>query len=162
MIIPATLPSSIPYIKANSLLKTGQAELSFSVIQAKISAVDESKNTTADSNGSGKYDLKNCTFEEFCSTIKTLAKEGKLTTHDILLSTADFERSLKQENPNFKYYITPADSAGRRNWVNEFQALADRQLKWGNALGCQRNMERKEVAMKALKLLNQSAAINLA
>lgn len=101
---------------------------------------------------SEKYDVANCTFDEFTSTIKSLAKEGKLSTHDTLLTTANFERSLKQINPNFKYYITSADSVGRRNWVEEFDALAKRELSRGNMLGYQRHVERKAVAAKVLEL----------
>lgn len=117
----------------------------------------ESAGQSSEDTVSGKYDVANCTFDEFTSTIKSLSKEGKLSTHDILLTTANFETSLKQINPNFKYYITSADSGGKRNWVDEFDALAKRELSRGNLLGYQRHMERKAVAAKALELLKQSS-----
>ena len=123
---------------------------SFSEVYSKQKV--ESANPNSEDTVSGKYDVTNCTFDEFTSTIKSLAKEGKLSTHDILLTTANFERSLKQINPNFKYYITSADSGGRRNWVDEFDALAKRELSRGNMLGYQRHMERKAVAAKAMEL----------
>ena len=115
----------------------------------------ESSGQGGEDTASGKYDVANCTFDEFTSTIKSLSKEGKLSTHDILLTTANFETSLKQINPNFKYYITSAGSGGKRNWVDEFDALAKRELGRGNLLGYQRHMERKAVAAKALELLSQ-------
>lgn len=117
----------------------------------------ESSSQKSEDTVSGKYDVSNCTFDEFTSTIKSLSKEGELSTHDILLTTANFEISLKQINPNFKYYITSADSGGRRNWVDEFDALAKQEFNRGNMLGYQRHMERKAVAAKALELLNQSS-----
>lgn len=61
-------------------------------------------------------------------------------------------------NPSFKYYMTSTDSEGRRNWVDEFDALANRELARGNMLGYKRHMERKELAVKALELINQSPA----
>ena len=123
------------------------------MFKKSIDSAEENDGSTT--NKYEKYDIRNCTFDEFTSTIKALTTEGKLTSHDILLGTADFEKSFKQLNPNFKYYITPADSEGRRNWVDEFGALAERDFRRGNMLGYKRNMERKELAVKASKLLGQ-------
>lgn len=101
-----------------------------------------------------KYNPTNCTYDEFTATVKALANEGKLSSHDILLTTANFEKSLKNLNPNFKYYITQSDSRGARNWIDEFQALAEQELSRGNRLGYKRHIERKKVAMRVLELLN--------
>ncbi|MCC5912646.1 MAG: hypothetical protein JJT76_19690 [Clostridiaceae bacterium] len=116
------------------------------------------KNVGSIANKYEKYDPRNCTFDEFCVTIKTLVKEEKLASHDILLGTLDVEKSFKRMNPSFKYYMTSTDSEGRRNWVDEFDALANRELARGNMLGYKRHMERKELAVKALELINQSPA----
>lgn len=138
----------------NSAAEISRHELSFAAIQEKALAEAEAAESAAApaEEPAGKYNPRNCTFAEFCATIKTLTREGKLSSHDILLTTADFTRSFKN-NPSFRYYMTSANAAGRRNWVVEFEALANRERQRGNMLGYQRFLERKAIAVKAGELL---------
>jgi hypothetical protein len=151
MILPTGLLPSVAYFKTNILPKPEQTDINFAAIQTRILAEVEATNPSSGSNMAGKYDPTHCTFDEFCTTVKTLQKEGKLTMHDVLLTTVDFTRSFR-ENPNFQSYVTPTDQAGRRNWVNEFAALANREYSRGNMLGYTRQSERKTVALKVTEL----------
>ncbi|MCC5467361.1 hypothetical protein [Pelosinus baikalensis] len=89
-----------------------------------------------------KYDPQNCSYEEFCSTVRALAKEGKLTSHESLL----LQRPLGPGG------ITDMGS-NIKNWLTEFRTRASQDLSIGNMIGYARDVESVEAVNKMITLL---------
>ncbi|WP_342505031.1 hypothetical protein [Sporosarcina sp. FSL K6-2383] len=96
---------------------------------------------------SGKYDVRNATFEELSEISKILYEAGEITLKEHALITFDFGRAtdyLKQNAPgyvsaDFSMYKTAANSNGQRDWLAEFGARAADHFKFGNLVGYQTN-----------------------
>ena len=100
-----------------------------------------------------KFDIRHCTFHEFRITIKTLSRVGRLELQEIGFELEETLVGAIENNPYDKYFITPADHAGRRNWIEEFDALANRDFGEGNVQGYKINIKRRDLALKVLELI---------
>ncbi|GAB6085221.1 hypothetical protein [Alkaliphilus crotonatoxidans] len=90
--------------------------------------------------------IRNASFEELCNISTQLyeAEEISLLTHSTLTFDPGRCTLLTRSDIN----LTPTDEDGRRNWIAEYQARANRDLKMGNVDGYVQNND-------ILKILNR-------
>ncbi|PRX23110.1 hypothetical protein BX659_1272 [Orenia metallireducens] len=104
---------------------------------------------------SKKYDITNATFDEFRKISKALCDNGKISksTYAIMIFNPEESSHWKEFTkniPNASYFRTKADSHGRRNWIEEFEAVLEGSRRAGNLLGTKVNQK----ILNALKELN--------
>ncbi|MFB4165794.1 hypothetical protein ACE1TI_18845 [Alteribacillus sp. JSM 102045] len=142
----------ISYTK-NTYIKTDSyATNTFSISQATENIQEAKIQQTNSSNTweelSSKYDVRKATFEEIKEIAKTLYDAGEISLKEHLGLTFDYEKAtnyLKQNapipiSPNFDMYETVSNRNGKRDWITEFEARANKDLKYGNLIGHQNKM----------------------
>jgi hypothetical protein len=84
---------------------------------------------------SKEYDIHHATFNELCDISQRLynAKQISLADHAVL----SFDPSRIPGGDKANFYFTPADAYGKRDWIAEYQARANFELKNGNPSNCQ-------------------------
>ncbi|MEK5231736.1 hypothetical protein MHB42_08140 [Lysinibacillus sp. FSL K6-0232] len=117
--------------------------------QASFSIQEVNDTTPAATNNnvweelSQTYNIRNATFNEVKEVAARLYKAGEITLKEVVTLTFDYERAtnyIKQHAPihvsaNFNMYETDADELGRRDWIAEFGARAQKDLQFGNLVG---------------------------
>ncbi|MCK1999637.1 hypothetical protein MPH47_20835 [Psychrobacillus psychrodurans] len=97
---------------------------------------------------SGKYDVRNATFEEIVEISNTLYEAGEISFKEHGVLTFDYGRAtnhLKQilagrTSAGFDMHATSANSDGKRDWIAEYEARASKDFKIGNLIGYQSKM----------------------
>lgn len=84
---------------------------------------------------SKKYDIHHATFDELCTISYQLYQAKQITLIDH--ATLSFDPTRIPHGPDAKFYFTPADQDGRRDWIAEYTARAEFELKNGNPDGYQ-------------------------
>ncbi|MBM7542796.1 hypothetical protein [Amphibacillus cookii] len=89
-----------------------------------------------------KYDVTHATFDDLTEMSTLLYKSGEISLKEHAILTFDFDRGVESIQMktvgvpiNFKMHTTRADSAGNRNWIEEFQGRSDRAFNHGNLIG---------------------------
>lgn len=146
MTINAVAPyqTTIVYAKSTAVKTVATGEQVFNVPETV--ATTPKNSSTVYEELSGKYDVRNATFEEVVEISNVLYGAGEISLAEHALITFDYERAtnyLKRNAPgvpaNFNMYETSADSNGRRDWIAEFGARASSHFKYGNLVGYQTN-----------------------
>lgn len=86
-----------------------------------------------------QYNVRNITFEELSEVAHKLYEAGEISFKEVALLT--FNPARHPTNPIKNYFITKADNQGRRDWIAEYEARLDRNIKLGNTLGATRTRE---------------------
>ena len=86
------------------------------------------------------YDIRNATYEEFTSISNDLYQSKKISLKEHGTLTFNPTKSsqwskITHNKANDKYYLTDADSFGKRNWLLEFEKRIENQRNLGNILG---------------------------
>lgn len=79
---------------------------------------------------SQEYDIHHATFAELCAISQQLYNAKQISLADHACLSFDPTRIPGVDKANF--YFTPADQSGKRDWIAEYQARADFELKNGN------------------------------
>ncbi|QDP40873.1 hypothetical protein [Radiobacillus deserti] len=90
-----------------------------------------------------KYNVRNANFDDIKSISKALYDSGEISLKEVAVMTFDNERAsnyLKQNArahvpDDFNMYQTPSNSSGKRNWITEFEARAQKDFEYGNLIG---------------------------
>ncbi|MBT2216046.1 hypothetical protein KK120_09455 [Virgibacillus dakarensis] len=136
-------------LSAKSAIRNTETEDQFSkeVEKTQNTSLMEKDTSNIWEELSKKYDVTNATFDELKEISMSLYKYGEISFKEHAILTFDFDRgaeSLKEEisglSPNFTMYATQADASGKRNWIEEFQARADRAFGYGNLIGHHTNL----------------------
>ncbi|PRX16921.1 hypothetical protein BX659_1602 [Orenia metallireducens] len=109
---------------------------------------------------SKKYDITNATFDEFRKISKALCDNGKISKSTYFIMIFNPEESphwkeFTKDIPNASYFRTKADSHGRRNWIEEFEAKLEGARRVGNLLGA-KNHQKILNALKELTYNQES------
>ncbi|MEK5038493.1 hypothetical protein [Sporosarcina sp. FSL K6-3457] len=132
------------YAKSTAVKTAATGEQVFNV--PKTVATTQKDSSTVYEELSGKYDVRNATFDEIVAISNTLYEAGEISLKEHALITFDYERAtnyLKRNAPgvpaNFNMYETAANGIGQRDWIAEFGARASSNFKYGNLVGYQTN-----------------------
>lgn len=79
---------------------------------------------------SKEYDIRHATFAELCDISYRPYEARQITPLDH--ATLSFDPTRIPHTANAKFYFTPADHSGRRDWIAEYKAGAEFELKNGN------------------------------
>ncbi|MEK5231749.1 hypothetical protein MHB42_08205 [Lysinibacillus sp. FSL K6-0232] len=123
-------------------MTTSSQQASFS-----IQKVNDTTPSTTNNNVweelSQTYNIRNATFNEIKEIASTLHKAGAISGRDVAILTFDYDRAANDigryapisVSTNFSLYETDADELGRRDWIAEFGARAQKDLQFGNLVG---------------------------
>lgn len=86
------------------------------------------------------YNVRNASFEEICEISYKLYHAGEISLGELAILTFDWnkarERTQQQlQKPVKDLHLTPANSEGKRDWIAEYEARMNRDLKMNNLLG---------------------------
>jgi len=103
---------------------------------------------------SQEYDITNATYDELQNISKKLydAKQISLLEHGILTfnpTKSPQWDTITKGFSNPKWFLTDANSSGKRNWIEEYGARIKRDKKIGNFVG----LKHKQKVLKVLKRL---------
>ncbi|MFJ7730276.1 hypothetical protein ACIQXF_00140 [Lysinibacillus sp. NPDC097231] len=142
------------YYTKNTNVKNVKSE----EVEGSLFLVGETDTKQKDSSAvykelSDKYDVRNATFGEIVEISNALYKAGEISLTEHAVLTFDYEKStniLKRHAPgyipvDFDMYETIANSNGQRDWIAEFGARAQKNFKYGNLIGYQRNTKVLEI-----------------
>jgi hypothetical protein len=98
---------------------------------------------------SGKYDVRNATFEEIVEISNGLYEAGEITFKEHIVLIFDYGRATNNIKryaqgyiaADFDMYETSANSNGQRDWIAEYEARASKDFKYGNLSGYQSKMK---------------------
>ncbi|AUJ27015.1 MULTISPECIES: hypothetical protein [Virgibacillus] len=147
-------------LPANTNIKNTETEDHFSKDMKQTQETSSAKKDTPNiwRELSEKYDITNASFEDLNAISTALYEAGQISLREHAGFTFDFNRateSLKQQatgiSPHFTMYATQANEWGNRNWIEEFQARADRAFQYGNIIGHHTNNNLTAILQK-LKL----------
>ncbi|WKV09285.2 hypothetical protein Q2T46_02160 [Thermoanaerobacterium sp. CMT5567-10] len=82
---------------------------------------------------SGKYNIRNASFSDIKNISYELYKAGQISLLDHGILTFDPNESTQKIKPNI--FLTQSDSNGRIDWIAEYEARVNRDLKIGNITG---------------------------
>lgn len=82
---------------------------------------------------SQKYDIRNATSDEFCDLAYQLYDTKQVSPMDYVMMI--FDPSKSPQSINAELFLTQANPDGKRDWIAEFEARAELNLKIGNDLG---------------------------
>src|SRR5690625_3418024 len=131
--------------KSSNKLEPGVQQFR-NIIENKRIVKDESSNVWE--NLSNEYDVNNGTFADVIRIANSLYEAGEISIREVDTMTFGFGRAshdLKQVasgiSSNFSMYETNANEDGKRNWIEEFEARANKNFKFDNLLGYNNNMK---------------------
>ncbi|GGP16923.1 hypothetical protein [Oceanobacillus neutriphilus] len=150
-----SIPSQAFFIKSRTTNTETEAPFSEEVKKTQDVSLKEKDTLNIWKELSEKYDITNANFDELNGMSKSLYEAGEISLKEHAILTFDFDRateSLKREipkvSPDFTMYATQADASGKRNWIEEFQARADRAFGYGNLIGHQTNLNAAGILQK--------------
>lgn len=92
-----------------------------------------------------QFDIRRASFADLCSISRGLYETGEIALKEHAILTFNPESSPQwnevskgQENPH--YFLTKADSLGRRDWIKEYEARVEADRRIGNVLGYKNNL----------------------
>lgn len=80
-----------------------------------------------------EYDIRNASFDELYNVSSALYNAGEISL--IEHGTLTFNPDLSPQKTNDNYTITQPNEQGKMDWIIEFEARAQRDLKLGNYQG---------------------------
>lgn len=127
---------------ASQRVETPSQQASFS-IQEESNTIPPAVNENVWEELSETYDVRNATFDEMKEIASILHQAGAISGKDVAILTFDYDRAsndIKQYasisvSSNFSLYETATDKSGRRDWIAEFGARAQKDLQFGNLVG---------------------------
>lgn len=86
------------------------------------------------------FDVRNCTFEELCEISTQLYQSGEISLREHAILTFDLNKAREHmqkrlQMPVNDFYLTPATSDGKRDWIKEYEARSTQDLNLGNLIG---------------------------
>lgn len=131
--------------KSSNKPETGVQQFT-NTIENKRIVQDESSSIWE--NLSNEYNVNYGTFADVIRIANSLYEAGEISLREVATMTFDFGKAshdLKQVasgiSSNFSMYETNAKEDGKRNWIEEFDARANKNFKLGNLLGYNSNMK---------------------
>lgn len=133
---------------SNNFAEVFQAERAM----GNTAALDTAENSqTTDSTSvwdrlSQQYDIHNATFNDLKAIASQLYQAGQIDLLHLGILTFDLTPLYRKLGyPPEIQFLIPSDQFGRRDWIAEWEARAEQQLKLGNTLGYQRDRECLEI-----------------
>jgi len=100
-----------------------------------------------------QHDIRRASFSDLCSISRGLYETGEISLKDHVMLTFNPELSPQwnevskgKENPH--YFLTKADSLGRRDWIKEYEARVEADRRIGNSLGYKNNQTVLTILMR--------------
>ncbi|AZT90457.1 hypothetical protein ELD05_07235 [Caldicellulosiruptor changbaiensis] len=87
---------------------------------------------------SSKYNIRNASFSDIKNISYQLYKAGQISLLNHGILTFDPSESPQRIKPNI--FLTQPDRDGRMDWIAEYEARVNRDLKIGNTTGYLNNM----------------------
>ncbi|MDI3481574.1 MAG: hypothetical protein PWQ97_1229 [Tepidanaerobacteraceae bacterium] len=84
-----------------------------------------------------EYDIRNASFDELCDISLKLYEAGEISLADHAILTFDPSKSPQKVKPNI--FLTKTNIDGKRDWIAEYEARANMDLKIGNTVGYKNN-----------------------
>ncbi|BDH61664.1 hypothetical protein MTP04_17940 [Lysinibacillus sp. PLM2] len=111
--------------------------------------LQESDSTNIWNELSNKYNVRKATFHEIKEISNELYNAGEISLKDVAVLTFDYDKAtnyLKRNAPvtidnSFDMYETSSNNKGERDWILEFNARAQKDLKYGNLIGYNNNIK---------------------
>lgn len=127
----------------NTHVEKSNKESVFSVYETKALNKNQPTSSNIWEEISETYDVRNATFQDIKNIAKILYKAGEISggeaatlTFDYKKAAIDIQRYSKASvSADFNMYETVVDELDRRDWISEFEALATKDLKYGNLIG---------------------------
>lgn len=130
----ATRPSGRP--------QSGEAWTGFAAVMGQVAEAQTSSPLSVWKELARQCDVRNATFAELKAMSSQLYQAGQIDLLHLAVLTFDPSRIYRQTgNSPSHQFLTPGSPAGRRDWIAEYQARANREFKAGNTLGYQRLQE---------------------
>jgi len=103
----------------------------------------------------GKYDIRRATFDELRDISQELygAREISLKEHSLLTFNPQLSpqwSEVTKGQPGARYFITNADSLGKRDWIKEYEARVEQDKRVGNSLGQENNQKILDLLRKLI------------
>ncbi|MFT9817472.1 hypothetical protein [Lysinibacillus sp. NPDC056185] len=105
---------------------------------------------------SGRYDVRNATFEEIIEMSEAIYGVGKISLKEHAALTFDYDKATNNLKwrasgyiaADFDMYETFVNSDGQRDWIAEFDTRASKDFKYGNLIGYQSKMKVLDIVGK--------------
>ena len=137
MKVDANYNQTAPYVRVNSKPKAENGTKLYSPTQEKVNMGHESKYSNIWAEIAGEYDIRNASFDELCDISLKLYEAGEISLAEHAFLTFDSSKSPQTIKTNV--FLTKTDVDGKRDWIAEYQAKVNMDLKTGNMLGYKNN-----------------------
>ncbi|WP_422446525.1 hypothetical protein [Thermoanaerobacterium sp. DL9XJH110] len=138
MIVNTNYYQTTPYVTTNMKSNVRNNPKTYCLTQEKV----KTEHKTGYSSNiweelAKEYDIRNASLEELCDISSKLYEAGEISLADHAILTFDPGKSPQKVRPNI--FLTKASADGRRDWIAEYEARANMDLKIGNTPGYKNN-----------------------
>lgn len=138
------------YAKANAALQYKVQDKSASPVFSIDNSYPKTKSVNIWTQLTDKYDIRHASFDELCELSTSLYDAGEISLFDHAMFTFDWKRAAADLAKTFPdavsdLNLTPADAAGNRDWIAEFEARAKRDFRTNNIRGYVENQKLSKI-----------------
>ncbi|ADL08772.1 hypothetical protein [Thermosediminibacter oceani] len=127
-----------PYVRANMKSNVRNNPKTYSLTQENVKTEYKTEYSSNIWEELAKeYDIRNASFEELHDIAFKLYDTGEISFFDLGVLIFDPSKSPQKVRPNI--FLTKANPDGKRDWIAEYEARANMDLKIGNMLGYKSN-----------------------
>jgi hypothetical protein len=105
--------------------------MNISLYNNPMSSKTVTNNISSNKNTMSSSDIRKASFDEFCKISNELYTKGNITPIEEALMTFNPELSPQQVGKG-NVFLTKSDQYGKRDWIAEFEARANQNLKYSN------------------------------